>query len=111
MRWIFGGDNGPFSAGAHAIVYQLCCGGAMLGAFFMATDYATTPVTPAGQWIFGAGAGVIAVIIRLAGAYPEGVSYAILLMNVAAPLIEKATRPVPFGVQKPAGKAPGGSTV
>jgi electron transport complex protein RnfD len=109
MLWIFSGENGLFSAGAYAVLYQVACGGAMLGAFFMATDYATTPVTPAGQWIFGAGAGVIAVIIRLWGTYPEGVSYAILLMNVAAPLIEKATRPIPFGVQKPAGKKAGGS--
>ncbi|MDR1204364.1 MAG: RnfABCDGE type electron transport complex subunit D [Peptococcaceae bacterium] len=109
MLWIFGGEGGLFSASAYAVLYQVACGGAVLGAVFMATDYATTPVTPVGQWIFGAGAGVLAVIIRLLGTYPEGVSYAILLMNVAAPLIEKLTRPTPFGVQKPAGKKAGGS--
>jgi electron transport complex protein RnfD len=109
MLWIFGGENGSFSAGVYAVLYQVLCGGAVLGAIFMATDYSTTPVTPAGQWIFGVGAGVIAVIIRLLGTYPEGVSYAILLMNVAAPLIEKATRPVPFGVQKTSGRKTGGS--
>jgi electron transport complex protein RnfD len=99
--WVFGGENGLCSASFSYVIYQLCSGGAMLGAFFMATDYATTPVTAKGQWIFGIGAGLIAVIIRVWGAYPEGVSYAILLMNVAAPLIEKLTRQSPLGVQKP----------
>jgi electron transport complex protein RnfD len=101
MLWIFGGQQGLFSADTHYIFYQIMSGGAMLGAFFMATDYATTPVTPKGQWIFGIGVGALVVIIRKWGTYPEGVSYAILLMNVAAPLIEKITRPSPFGVQKP----------
>ena len=67
----------------------------------MATDYATTPITSKGQWIFGLLVGIIAVIIRLWGAYPEGMSYAILMMNVASPLIDRLTRPSPFGVQKP----------
>lgn len=75
-------------------VFHLLSGGLMLGALFMATDYATTPVTPAGQWIFGIGCGVLTVLIRLwSGSYPEGVSYSILIMNVAAPLIDRVTRP------------------
>lgn len=74
-------------------LFHLMSGGLMLGALFMATDYATTPVTPAGQWIFGIGCGVLTVLIRLWGGYPEGVSYSILLMNVATPLIDRLTRP------------------
>ncbi len=72
----------------------------MLGAFFMATDYATSPMTPWGQVIMGAGCGAITAAIRLAGGYPEGGSYSILLMNVATPLIERFTRPRAFGEVK-----------
>ena len=72
-------------------------GGLLLGAFFMATDYVTTPYTKSGQIIFGIGCGVITAVIRLYGGYPEGVSYSILLMNVAAPLIDKVTVPKRFG--------------
>jgi electron transport complex protein RnfD len=74
-------------------LFHLMSGGLMLGALFMATDYTTTPVTPAGQWVFGIGCGVLTVLIRLWGGYPEGVSYSILLMNVATPLIDRLTRP------------------
>ena len=63
-------------------VYQILSGGLLLGAFFMATDYATTPVTPLGQLVFGVGCGLITVVIRLFGNYPEGVSFSILLMNI-----------------------------
>lgn len=81
-------------------IYHLCAGGLMLGALFMATDYSTTPVTPAGQWIFGVGCGIITMLIRLWGGYPEGVSYSILLMNVATPLIDRFTRPRILGEQR-----------
>ena len=69
----------------------------MFGAFFMATDYVTTPYTPKGQIIFGIGCGVLTAVIRLWGGYPEGVSYSILLMNVASPLIDRYTVPKRFG--------------
>ena len=71
----------------------------MLGAFFMATDYVTTPITPKGRWIFAIGCGILTVLIRVWGGYPEGVSYSILLMNVFSPLIEKYTMPKPFGLK------------
>ena len=76
---------------------QLLSGGLMLGAFFMATDYATSPVTAKGQWIFGIGCGLLTVFIRYFGSYPEGVSFAILLMNATVWLIDKYARPVKFG--------------
>ena len=79
---------------------QLFGGGLMLGAFFMATDYVTSPCTPKGEIIFGVGCGLLTVFIRYFGGYPEGVSYAILLMNVCTPIIEKYTHPSRFGVSK-----------
>ncbi|MGJ0846069.1 RnfABCDGE type electron transport complex subunit D [Tissierella praeacuta] len=82
------------------LIYHILGGGLILGAFFMATDYSTTPVTPLGQIIFGLGAGVLTAIIRVKGGFPEGVSYSILLMNVASPLIEKFTAPKIFGRAK-----------
>ncbi|MBN2898129.1 MAG: RnfABCDGE type electron transport complex subunit D [Clostridia bacterium] len=81
-------------------VYNLFIGGLMLGAFFMATDYASSPINPKGQIVFAIGCGVLATIIRIYGGYPEGVSYSILLMNVAAPLIERYTQPRVFGGAK-----------
>ena len=72
-------------------------GGVMLGGIFMATDYASSPVTPKGQVIFAIGAGLITYLIRTFGGYPEGVSYSILLMNVCVPLIERFTEPTIFG--------------
>ena len=84
-------------------IFQLCSGGLMLGAFFMATDYVTSPSTPVGQIIFALGCGLITVIIRQVGGYPEGVSYAILLMNCASPLIERYTKPAVYGVAKKRG--------
>jgi len=81
-------------------LYYLLSGGLMLGAFFMATDYSSSPVTAKGQIIFAVGAGLLTTIIRLYGGYPEGVSYSILLMNVAAPLIDKYTSPKVFGEVK-----------
>lgn len=82
------------------MIYQVLAGGLMLGAFYMATDYASSPVTPKGQVIYALGCGILTSIIRLYGGYPEGVSYSILLMNVAAPLIDKYTSPRVFGEVK-----------
>ncbi|MEW8997759.1 MAG: RnfABCDGE type electron transport complex subunit D [Thermoanaerobacter sp.] len=80
--------------------YHILGGGLILGAFYMATDYSSSPVTPLGRIIFAVGAGILTAIIRVKGAYPEGVSYSILLMNVATPLIEKFTKPNVFGKVK-----------
>jgi len=96
FTYIFGGAT-PFTGD---YVYHILAGGLILGAFYMATDYSTSPVTPMGQIYFGIGCGIIASIIRLWGGYPEGVSYAILLMNVATPLIEKLTPPKRFGIKR-----------
>jgi electron transport complex protein RnfD len=87
-------------AAARVPVYELFTGGLMLGAFFMATDYASSPVTPKGQLIMGFGCGLITVLIRIFGGYPEGVSYSILLMNCCVPLIDRWTRPRIFGEVK-----------
>ena len=78
-------------------VYQVMSGGLLLGAFFMATDYATTPSTNLGRLIFGVGCGLITVLIRVWGSYPEGVSFSILLMNILTPHISSWTRTKPFG--------------
>ena len=75
-------------------------GGLLLGAIFMATDYVTSPATPAGKLIFGLGAGLLTFLIRYYGSYPEGVSFAILLMNIVNPYIEKLTAHKVFGGQK-----------
>ncbi|TCK98078.1 electron transport complex protein RnfD [Natranaerovirga hydrolytica] len=79
------------------LAYQLFSGGLILGAFFMATDYSSSPVTPIGQIIFAIGAGLITVLIRLYSGMDEGVSYAILFMNLCVPIIEKYTVPKAFG--------------
>lgn len=81
-------------------VYEILIGGLMLGAFFMATDYSSSPVTPTGQFIMGFGCGLLTAIIRVYGGYPEGVSYSILLMNLAVPLIDRFTKPKVFGEVK-----------
>lgn len=81
-------------------IFHLVSGGLILGAFFMATDMATSPMTIAGKIIFAVGIGVITVVIRLWGAYPEGVSFAILIMNAFTPLINKGFKPKRFGVVK-----------
>ena len=97
LTFVFGGKDGLFTGDA---LYHILSGGLMLGAFFMATDYVTTPYTPKGQIIFGIGCGVLTAVIRLWGGYPEGVSYSILLMNVASPLIDRYTAPKRFGAFK-----------
>jgi len=81
-------------------VFHIMTGGLILGAFFMATDYVTSPVTNKGMLIFGAGCGFLTILIRLFGGYPEGVSFAILLMNLATPLIDKFVTPSRFGEVK-----------
>ncbi len=77
-------------------LYQLMSGGLMLGAFFMATDYATTPVTKSGKIVFGVGCGLITVLIRFWGNIPEGVSFSILLMNILTPYISRLTQSKPL---------------
>ncbi len=83
-------------------LYEIMAGGLFLGAFFMATDYSTSPATPKGEIIFALGCGILTTVIRLYGGYPEGVSYAILIMNLTVPLIDKYTVPKPFGAVKKA---------
>ena len=77
--------------------YNILAGGLILGAFFMATDYTTSPVSKKGQIIYAIGCGLLTAVIRYYGGYPEGVSYSILLMNVATPLIDKYISPRVFG--------------
>ena len=92
-----------FSKGDHAVLwmlYSLLGGGVVLGALFMATDYATSPVTPKGQTIYGVGCGVFTVIFRYFGLFPEGVTYAILLMNGCAWAIDRYSAPRRFGTKK-----------
>lgn len=86
--------------GQHDIMYlakELCGGGLIIGAFFMATDYVTSPITPKGQIVFGIILGVLTGVFRIFGASAEGVSYAIIISNLLVPLIERVTIPVPFG--------------
>ena len=82
------------------MLYNVLSGGLMLGAIFMATDYASSPVTPRGQIIYGVGCGVLTVLIRYFGGYPEGVSYAILVMNTCVVLLDRLGRPTRFGAPK-----------
>ena len=92
-----------FSKGDNAflwMLYSLLGGGVVLGALFMATDYATSPVTPKGQIIYGIGCGVLTVIFRYFGLFPEGVTYAILLMNACAWVIDRYCAPRRFGTKK-----------
>lgn len=93
FAFIFG-RTGFFSAN---ILFEVLSGGLLLGAFFMATDYATSPITLNGKIIMGIGCGFLTVIIRFYGGYPEGVSYAIIIMNLFVPLIDKYIRPRVYG--------------
>ena len=81
-------------------VFHILAGGVMLGAIFMATDYVTSPISAKGQIIFAVGCGLLTSFIRVYGGYPEGVSYSILIMNLAVPLIDRYTRPRIFGEVK-----------
>ena len=89
------------------IARQLCGGGLILGAFFMATDYVTCPITPMGKIVFGICLGIVTAVFRLFGNNAEGVSYAIIFCNMLVPLIEKITIPVAFGLSKKGGNANG----
>ena len=91
LSWIFGGDP----------IFHLFAGGLFIGAFFMATDPCTSPITKNGRLIFGFGCGLITSILRFFSGYPEGVMFAILLMNSATPLIDRFTKQKPFGYKKP----------
>ncbi len=82
------------------MAWQVCSGGLMLGALFMATDYVTSPITPLGQTVYGIGCGVLTVLIRYFGGYNEGVSYAILVMNCCVVLFDRIGRPVKYGAPK-----------
>jgi electron transport complex protein RnfD len=93
MMFIFG-PRGFFTGDA---LFHVLNGGLILGAFFMATDYVTSPLTRKGQVIFAAGCGLLTAIIRLWGGYPEGVSYAILMMNAATPIIDRYTKSRVYG--------------
>lgn len=98
LFWIY---SGSALSGVGSALYQLLSGGLILGAFFMATDYSTSPATPLGKIIFGVGCGVLLFVIRAFNhSYPEGCSYAILIMNCASPLIEKLTKPRIYGRAK-----------
>lgn len=101
---LFGGHG----VDVNYITAQLCGGGLMLGAFFMATDYVTSPITPRGQIIFGICCGILTGLFRCFGANAEGVSFAIILSNLLVPMIEKYTVPRAFGQVKEAKKAPEG---
>ncbi len=90
LSFIAGGDP----------LYEILSGGVFLGAFFMATDYATTPISTKGKIVFGIGCGIITFVIRNFGTFPEGVSFAILLMNVLTPYIEQLTRSKVFGAKE-----------
>ena len=94
LTWAFGGKVGLFTGDP---IFHMLSGGLIIGAFFMATDMVTTPMTTKGQMLFGAGCGIITVLIRLYGGYPEGVCYSILLMNAVTPLIDRYIFPVKFG--------------
>lgn len=98
LTWIFGGKT-LFTGDP---VFHMMAGGLLLGAFFMATDMVTTPISVKGKMIFAFGCGAITVLIRLVGGYPEGVCYSILLMNTVTPLIDRAIVPKKFGsIQDP----------
>ncbi|MFH0824882.1 MAG: RnfABCDGE type electron transport complex subunit D [Pseudomonadota bacterium] len=98
LSWIFGG---PTWFSGNPLIHVLS-GGVMLGAFYMATDYVTSPSIKTGQLIFGFGVGLLTVLIRLKGGYPEGVCYAILLMNCLTPALNDWFRPTRFAPPKPA---------
>jgi len=93
VMWAFGGPELFTGKGLHHILL----GGVILGAFYMATDYSSSPITPRGQLLMGLGCGLLTSLIRLYGTYPEGVSFAILIMNVATPIIDKYTVPRIYG--------------
>ena len=96
LGWMFGG-KGIFQGN---ILFQMLAGGLFLGAFFMATDYVTSPMFTKGKIIFAIGAGILVIVIRRWGGYPEGVCYSIIIMNAFVPMIDRFTKPKPFGYVK-----------
>lgn len=94
FMFLFGGRDGGY------VLAQVCGGGLIFGAFFMATDYVTSPITVKGQIVFGILLGILTGVFRLWGGSAEGVSYAIIFCNILVPLIEKVTMPVAFGFGK-----------
>lgn len=97
LAWVFGGKGGIFTGDP---LVHLLSGGMMLGAWFMATDYVTSPSMRKGQILFGIGCGALTMLIRLKGGYPEGVMFAILIMNCFAPLIDRGFKSKVFGAVK-----------
>jgi electron transport complex protein RnfD len=97
LAWVFGGKGALFTGDP---IVHLLSGGMLLGAFFMATDYVTCPAVKTGQLVFGAGCGILTMLIRLKGGYPEGVMFAILIMNCFTPLIDRGFKTRVFGQVK-----------
>jgi electron transport complex protein RnfD len=97
IAWIFGGKGALFAGDP---IVHLLSGGMLLGAFFMATDYVTCPSVKKGQILFGIGCGFLTMLIRLKGGYPEGVMFAILIMNCFSPLIDRGFKTKVFGARK-----------
>ena len=100
LIWIFGGTR--FSDGSYFngdVLFHLFTGGLFLGALYMATDMVTSPLTSKGMLIYGAGAGLLTFLIRIYGSFPEGVSLAIILMNIFVPMIDQYTKPKRFGIE------------
>ena len=97
LTWLFGGHGGLFTGDP---LLAMLSGGLVLGSFYMATDMVTIQITVKGQIVFAIGAGALTVLIRLLGGYPEGVCYAILLMNSVTPLIDRLVKPVKFGTRR-----------
>lgn len=101
LFWIFNGTGDIFSAESLiAALYQVLCGGIMLGAFFFAADPVTSPMSTTGRILFGIGCGAFTFIIRKFGGYPDGVCWAILIMNLMVPILDRYTRPRRFGQVK-----------
>ena len=96
VMWVFGGERGLFTGN---VVAQLLSGGLMLGAFYMVTDFTTKPTTFLGELLFAGGVGALTAVLRIWGPYPEGVCFAILLMNLTVPLLEYLTRPRVYGLR------------
>lgn len=96
LTFFFGNNTTEYNAFSYTLM-QIMSGGLLLGACFMATDYVTTPTTSKGQCIFAVGCGMLTFVIRRFGGYPEGVSFSVLLMNVASPIIDSMTIPKSFG--------------
>lgn len=97
LVWVFGGTRYGMGLFHGDVLFHVVTGGFMLGAFYMATDMVTTPFTTRGMLLFGAGVGFLTFLIRFFGSFPEGVSLAVLLMNIFVPLINRYTRPKRFG--------------